>query len=159
MNADSSAAPGHSGEGAPGRRPPAAGRPEEIRCATIIMLQRTKSAQPLYAHGCAGQFCLELCTPSCAASEQCVLAGSHVSPRQGQTPRPGVSAPSGSSSSSSALLQEQLERAAKAAETAVFRAAEAESCTTALSAELQATQKAEQARPPDLDIAAPLQGP
>ena len=77
-----------------------------------------------------------------------MLAGSHVSPRQAQTTRLSVSAPDGSSN---ALLQEQLERAAKATETAIFRAAEAESRTATLSAELQAARNVEQAWPPALD--------
>ena len=77
-----------------------------------------------------------------------MLAGSQVSPRQAHTPRPNLSAPS---SSSNALLQEQLERVAKATEAAVFRAAEAESRAAALSAELQVARSMEQAWPPALD--------
>ena len=66
------------------------------------------------------------------------LAGSGVSPRQAQTPRQG------GGGSSSALLQEQLDRASRAAEAAVIRAAEAEARAGALSAELQAARQAEQ---------------
>ena len=44
------------------------------------------------------------------------------------------------------LLQEQLDRASRASEAAVFRAAEAEARIGALSAELQATRQAEQVR-------------
>ncbi|CAL5222611.1 g5005 [Coccomyxa viridis] len=65
-------------------------------------------------------------------------SGSQVSPRQAQTPWPGATA------SSSALLQDQLERASKATEAAVFRAADAEARIGALSAELQAARHAEQ---------------
>lgn len=77
----------------------------------------------------------------------CVLAGSHVSPRQAQTPRQVASSPNNNNSGSSALLQEQLDRATKAAEAAVFRAAEAESRLAGLSAELETARGAEQAGP------------
>ena len=61
-------------------------------------------------------------------------------------PRQSVAAsPSAGASGSAALLQEQLDRASKNTEAAVFRAAEAESRITGLSAELQAAQRAEQA--------------
>ena len=70
-----------------------------------------------------------------------MLAGSQLSPRPAQTPRQinpqNVAA-------NSMLLQEQLERASRATEAAVFRAAEAESRVTAMSAELQASRRAEQ---------------
>lgn len=63
-----------------------------------------------------------------------MLAGSQLSPRPAQTPRQ-INAQN--AAANSMLLQEQLERASRATETAVFRAAEAESRVAAMSAELQ----------------------
>ena len=63
-----------------------------------------------------------------------MLAGSQLSPRPAQTPRQ-INAQN--AAANSMLLQKQLERASRATETAVFRAAEAESRVAAMSAELQ----------------------
>ena len=61
-------------------------------------------------------------------------------------PRRSVAAtPNASSNGGAALLQEQLDRASKHAEAALFRAVEAESHVAGLTAELQAAQHAEQA--------------
>ena len=74
-------------------------------------------------------------------------AGPHVSPRPAQMPRLGAAAtPDACSNGGAALLQEQIDRASKHAEAAVFRAAEAESRVAGLTVELQAAQHAEQAR-------------
>ena len=70
-----------------------------------------------------------------------MLAGSQLSPRPAQTPRQ-INLQNGAATSM--LLQEQLERASRATETAVFRAAEAESRVAAMSAELKTARHAEQ---------------
>ena len=87
-----------------------------------------------------------LLAEACCEGAGLLAAGPHISPRPAQTPRQSMAAsPSASASGGAALLQEQLDRASKHAEAAVFRAAEAEARIAGLTAELQAAQHAEQA--------------